>query len=171
MILTLEQKHILKNMLFALLIQIAAILVVYVLPVNCNFRWIEIYLVSLILPVCSYILGIGNIARLRFFDKTLSNPVLCVNSYKLNIMKQYLSNTHEQLFLALISYLFLSISLPTNRLYMVLCFSLFFIIGRICFAKGYVNGASGRSFGFALTFYSNVAAFLVGVGLLIKNIL
>lgn len=171
MILSLEQRCIFKNMLLALSLVIGIVIAVWQFPLNWQISRVEICLLALILPTCSYVIGIGRIAVLRFIDESVSNPLLASNNLKLNSFKQYLSNTHEQLFLAIIVYFLLSASLPLERVYLVIILSLCFSGGRILFARGYRCGAAGRSLGFALTFYSNVVGFLLGVVVLIKNVL
>lgn len=165
-----EQAIILKNMLCALTITMCLVVLAWCFPFNWQLNRFETVLLALILPTFSYIIGIGRIASLRFFDDSVSNPLVAANNLRLNAFKQYLSNTHEQLFLALIVYLILSVTLPLPQLYLLLLFSLCFVIGRILFARGYMHGASGRSLGFALTFYSNVLGFILGVVLLIKAV-
>lgn len=168
--LSLEQRCILKNMLLALSLVIGVVIAVWQFPLNWQISRVETCLLALILPTCSYVIGIGRIAGLRFLDESLSNPLLASNNLKLNSFKQYLSNTHEQLFLAIIVYFLLSASLPLERIYLVIILSLCFSGGRILFARGYKYGASGRSLGFALTFYSNLVGFILGVVVLIKNV-
>lgn len=165
-----EQATILKHMFLALGITICLVALVWCFPLNWKLGRLETVLLALILPTVSYIIGIGRIASLRFFDESVSNPLIAANNFKLNAFKQYLSNTHEQLFLAVVVYLILSVTLPAQQLYLLLLFSLCFVIGRILFARGYTNGASGRSLGFALTFYSNVLGFILGSVLLVKMI-
>lgn len=168
--LSIEQNKILKNMILAMFIAILLVILAFTFPIRLQIGRIEYYLLALSLPTLSYIVGIGRIAGLRFFDESVSNPLVMAENIRLNIMKQYLSNTHEQLFLAVIIYLLLSWNLPVDSIYLVLLFSLCFVFGRILFANGYISGASGRSLGFALTFYSNVVGFIIGFVFLVKNI-
>ena len=164
------QQIILRHMLIAVLIVLSLVVFSWYIPLNLPFSRLYIFLLALILPLFSYIIGIVRIAGLRFFDESVSNPLIVTNNEKLNAFKQYLSNTHEQIFLAVVAYVVLSITLPSPQLYLLLLFSLCFTIGRILFARGYTHGASGRSLGFALTFYSNVIGFVLGVAWLIKAI-
>lgn len=166
-----EQTTILKHMLLALVITLCLVVLTLCFPFDWQLSRFETFLLALILPTFSYIIGIGRIASLRFFDENVSNPLVAANNLRLNAFKQYLSNTHEQLFLALIVYSILSFTLPVQQLYLILLFSLCFGVGRILFACGYTHGASGRSLGFALTFYSNVLGFILGVVLLIKAVI
>jgi uncharacterized membrane protein YecN with MAPEG domain len=169
--LSVEQREILRNMLFAMLIALILAVVSILYPLNNHLNRVESYLLALILPTCSYVIGIGRIASLRFFDESVSNPLLAADNIKLNTLKQYLSNTHEQLFLALIAYALLSWTLPIEHIYLVFLFSVCFVLGRLLFANGYSHGAGGRSLGFALTFYSNVIGFVIGLVFLLKNII
>lgn len=171
MMLSVEQRRILRNMLLAMLIALILAAISAFYPVSWHLSRIQSYLLALVLPTCSYILAIGKIASLRFFDESVSNPLIAIDNLRLNTMKQYLSNTHEQLFLAVIVYALLSWSLPLEHIYLVLLFSLCFVAGRILFVKGYSRGAAGRSLGFALTFYSNVVSFLIGLLFIFKSVI
>ena len=169
--LSVEQSKIIRSMLIALLTALFAAAVAIIFPVNWHLRRIESYLLALVLPSCSYVIGIGRIASLRFFDESVSNPLLATDNIKLNRLKQYLSNTHEQLFLAVIVYALLSWSLAIEHIYLVFLFSVCFVLGRLLFANGYSRGAGGRSLGFALTFYSNLVGFVIGLVFLVKSII
>lgn len=166
-----EQSKILRSMLLALLTALLVTAVAIVFPFNWQLGRVESYLFALILPTCSYVICIGRIASLRFFDESVSNPLLALDNIKLNTLKQYLSNTHEQLFLAVIAYALLSWTLPIEHIYLVFLFSVCFVLGRLLFANGYSRGAGGRSLGFALTFYSNIVGFVIGLVFLLKNII
>lgn len=166
-----EQSKIIKSMLLAVLIALLAAVAAIVFPVKWYLGRVESYLLALIFPTCSYVIGIGRIASLRFFDESVSNPLLAADNIKLNTLKQFLSNTHEQLFLAVIAYALLSWSLPIEHIYLVFLFSVCFVLGRLLFANGYSCGAGGRSLGFALTFYSNVVGFVIGLVFLIKSVI
>ena len=166
-----EQSKILRSMLLALLTALLVTAVAIVFPVNWQLGRVESYLLALVLPTCSYVIGIGRIASLRFFDESVSNPLLAADNIKLNTLKQYLSNTHEQLFLSVIAYALLSWTLPIEHIYLVFLFSVCFVLGRLLFANGYSSGAGGRSLGFALTFYSNVVGFVIGLVFLLKSII
>lgn len=168
--LTHEQQIIGKNMLIALVIVLSLALFSLFFSVRLLTARVDNYLLALILPTCSYVIGIGRIAGLRFFDEAVSNPLVAADNVQLNILKQYLSNTHEQLFLALIVYALLTWSLPLEHIYLTLLFSCCFVIGRILFVSGYKDGAAGRSLGFALTFYSNIVGLLIGIVFLLKSI-
>lgn len=166
-----EQQIIRKNMLTALGIVLSlaflALFVSYQIIINRTTT----LLLALILPTCSYVFGIGRIASLRFFDESVSNPLFAGENLQLNVLKQYLSNTHEQLFLALIVYALLAWSLPLAHTYLTLLLSCCFVLGRILFVRGYKDGAAGRSLGFALTFYSNVIGLVIGIGFLLYNVI
>jgi uncharacterized membrane protein YecN with MAPEG domain len=166
-----EQSKIIRSMLLAVLTALLAAAVAIFFPLNWHLGRVESYLLALTLPTCSYVIGIGRIASLRFFDESVSNPLLAADNIKLNTLKQYLSNTHEQLFLAVIAYALLSWSLPIKHIYLVFLFSVCFVLGRLLFANGYSRGAGGRSLGFALTFYSSIVGFVIGLVFLIKSVI
>ena len=167
--LSVEQKKILRRMILAMLISLATVLFVWVFPFNWRLNRLSCYFLALVLPTFSYIIGIGRIASLRFFDDSVSNPLLATKNAQLDILKQYLSNTHEQLFLAVIVYALLSWYLPLEHIYLVLLLSCCFTIGRVFFASGYSQGAHGRSLGFALTFYSTIVGFITSLIYLFRS--
>lgn len=164
-----EQRKILRNMLLAMLLALVLTVIAVICPVSWHLSRVQSYFLALILPTCSYMVGIGRIASLRFFDESVSNPLLAANNLRLNIMKQYLSNTHEQLFFAVIVYALLSWFLPLEHIYLALLLSVCFVVGRLLFISGYSRGAGARSLGFALTFYSSLVGFLVGLVFLSKS--
>ncbi len=166
-----EQRKILWNMLLAMLIALVLAVISAMYPVAWHLSRLQNYFLALVLPTCSYVMGIGRIASLRFFDESVSNPLVAADNLRLNIMKQYLNNTHEQLFFAVIVYALLSWGLPLEHIYLALLFSICFIVGRLLFANGYKHGAGARSLGFALTFYSNVIGFLIGLFFLFRSII
>lgn len=166
-----EQRKILRNMLLAMLIALILVAISAMYPVGWRLSRIQYYFLALILPTCSYVIGIARIASLRFFDESVSNPLIAAENLRLSIMKQYLNNTHEQLFFAVIVYALLSWGLPLEHIYLVLLFSICFIVGRLLFANGYSHGAGARSLGFALTFYSSVVGLVIGLVLLIKSVI
>lgn len=166
-----EQQIIRKNMLTALGIVLSLAFVALFVSYQIIINRTTTLLLALILPTCSYVFGIGRIASLRFFDESVSNPLFAGENLQLNVLKQYLSNTHEQLFLALIVYALLAWSLPLAHTYLTLLLSCCFVLGRILFVRGYKDGAAGRSLGFALTFYSNVIGLVIGIGFLLYNVI
>jgi hypothetical protein len=107
---------------------------------------------------------IGAVANTRFFSREdIDGAGLMVESPRIQVRRAVLTNTHEQLTLALPVYTGLALTLPVDRLALPLILSAAFVIGRILFALGYRAGATARSFGFALTMYPTVA----GLGVLI----
>ena len=85
-----EQRKILWNMLLAMLIALVLAVISAMYPVAWHLSRLQNYFLALVLPTCSYVMGIGRIASLRFFDESVSNPLVAADNLRLNIMKQYL---------------------------------------------------------------------------------
>ena len=67
------QQIILRHMLIAVLIVLSLVVFSWYIPLNLPFSRLYIFLLALILPIFSYIIGIVRIAGLRFFDESVSN--------------------------------------------------------------------------------------------------
>ncbi|MEE7545919.1 MAPEG family protein, partial [Xanthomonas sp. Kuri4-1] len=72
------------------------------------------------------------------------------------LLQTLIQNTLEQLAIALPAYTAWSILAPDPLVHLAPASSILFLCGRIFFFFGYRHGASGRAFGFALTFYPTV---------------
>ena len=79
-----------------------------------------------------------------------------------------LQNTLEQTVLSLPVHLALATLLPILWLGLIPMLVLLFGIGRAAFWHGYAYGAARRAFGFGLTFYPTVAAYVLSVGLIVQ---
>ncbi len=80
-----------------------------------------------------------------------------------------LANTLEQAVVAAPAQVALATLLPGQALALIPMLAALFVAGRLAFAAGYARGAPGRAFGFGLTFYPTVAAYLVAFVLIVSR--
>jgi hypothetical protein len=107
--------------------------------------------------------AIANVARLRFFSREdIGGSAGMTASRSVRNAGAVLQNTLEQVVLAALVYLALAAVLarPTP---LIVALTVLFSLGRLLFWIGYSNGAPGRAFGFALTFYPSAFSLLVAV--------
>jgi len=98
--------------------------------------------------------AIGALARHRFFTpEDIDGSGLTEGSVTAKRLQSVLQNTLEQTVLALIVYGGFALLAPAQFLGALPAAALLFWIGRALFWRGYGQGAGGRAFGFALTFY------------------
>jgi len=114
----------------------------------------------LLVPGFTLIVGIGAAANRRFFvpDAIDGNPE--TGNRALDINLRYNRNTLEQTVLAAIAWIGLALVLPEARLALIPELAIAFAIGRALFWLGYLAAPWARAFGFALTFYPTVAAYI-----------
>lgn len=104
--------------------------------------------------------GIANVARLRFFSaKDIAGSGGQQASDEVRIANAILENSFEQAVLAIVTHLIVAATFAGSTPLIAALASLF-AVGRLLFWRGYKRGASGRAFGFALTFYPSVVALL-----------
>ena len=106
--------------------------------------------------------AIGHVAALRFespanIDAAASGSG---DSPRVVIAQAVLRNTLEQVVLAIPAYLALAWVVEGSGA-MVPMLAALFSVGRTLFWANYARGAAARAFGFALTFYSSVAALVI----------
>ncbi|MET3725147.1 MAPEG family protein [Sphingomonas trueperi] len=104
--------------------------------------------------------GIANVARLRFFsEQDIGGSGGQQASEQIRIGNAVLENSFEQAVLAIVTHLIVAATFVGSTPLIAALASLF-AVGRLLFWRGYKRGASGRAFGFALTFYPSVLALL-----------
>ncbi|WP_313536062.1 MAPEG family protein [Sphingomonas sp.] len=104
--------------------------------------------------------GIANVARLRFFsEQDIAGSGGQQASERVRIANAILENSFEQAVLAIVTHLIVAATFAGSTP-LVAALACLFAIGRLLFWTGYKRGASGRAFGFALTFYPSVVALL-----------
>lgn len=156
-----EQKSVFIYMLIGLIIAFIVVLVPLANPLLIYLNNILYIVIPLIIIGITYVFGIAHIAKMRFFDQAIINPLHEIENIKLLKAKQYLSNTLEQVVLATLVYILIFLIISLDSLYMITLLSIVFFIGRVLFFIGYDKGASRRALGFTLTFYPTVIAGLV----------
>ena len=114
----------------------------------------------LLVPGFTLLIGIGAVANRRFFLTDAIDGGEDFKSRGLDIALRYNRNTLEQVVLVVIAWPLLAVSLPAERVGMLAVLALLFGIGRAAFWLGYLYAPWARAFGFALTFYPTVAAYL-----------
>ena len=114
----------------------------------------------LLAPGLALFFGIVCTANLRFFDQEAIDGNRKPETKLLEVNLRYNQNTLEQAVLAVIAWLGLAITLPTEKLSIIPVMALLFFIGRILFFAGYLFSPVGRAVGFGLTFYPTIAAFV-----------
>ncbi len=104
--------------------------------------------------------GIANVARLRFFSaKDIAGSGAQQASDQVRIANAILENSFEQAVLAIVTHLIVAATFAGSTP-LIAALACLFAVGRLLFWTGYKRGASGRAFGFALTFYPSVLALL-----------
>jgi uncharacterized membrane protein len=114
----------------------------------------------LTVPGIALLVGIGFTANRRFFLADAIDGTQTPQSRALDIALRYNRNTLEQTVLAAIAWLGLALALPQARLALIPELAILFAAGRALFWLGYLYAPWARAFGFALTFYPTVAAYL-----------
>ncbi|MBB4859707.1 putative membrane protein YecN with MAPEG domain [Novosphingobium chloroacetimidivorans] len=110
---------------------------------------------------------IANVARLRFFsEQDIAGAGLVGGSDRVREAGAVAQNTLEQVVLAIATHAIVTAIIARSR-EMVLTMAALFVVGRVLFWSGYKRGASGRAFGFALTFYPSVLGLLASVAALL----
>ena len=104
---------------------------------------------------------VARLAAHRFFN---SQDMDCLPgttpSEQASTYQRMLQNTLEQSFLAVCAYLSWAMLASPASLSVLPAAAFLFAIGRMLFIVGYRRGATGRSLGFALTFYPTVLLFV-----------
>lgn len=105
---------------------------------------------------------IGHIGNKRYFhEDIIQGQAYDKPGNRLQIDKAVLQNTLEQTILAITVYGGLEAITPDLALLLLPGLVFLFLLGRLFFTICYAKGAHGRAFGFGLTFYPTVFAFVV----------
>jgi hypothetical protein len=118
----------------------------------------------LLVPGLCLLAGIGMVANRRFFLPDAIDGGGQTASRSLDINLRYNRNTLEQTVLVLIAWPLLALFLPVAQLGVLVLLAVLFGIGRVTFWLGYLYAPWARAFGFGLTFYPSVAAYLWLIG-------
>ncbi|GIX14746.1 MAG: hypothetical protein KatS3mg118_2705 [Paracoccaceae bacterium] len=113
---------------------------------------------TLILPALAVILPVARVAAARFFDPAIIDGADPPPGSAADAANRVLRNSAEQALLAALVWPALAVMLPPGSLGLVPALGCGFLFARLVFWAGYRRGAVARSFGFAASFYPNVAA-------------
>ncbi len=108
----------------------------------------------------TFLLGIGTVARQRFFSPEAIGGEESPRDHAIRINLRYVQNTTEQLLLAVVAHLALAALLPPAAMAVIPVLVACFVLARVTFWAGYHRSAPSRAFGFAATFYPTVAVYL-----------
>ena len=109
--------------------------------------------------------GVEAVAHERL-QSAAFDPLAGHETMRLRINKQYLQNTLEQAFIAVVAHLALATLVVGPALSLIPVAVLLFAIGRIAFLRGYPKGAGSRAFGMVVTMFPTVLAYLWAIGLI-----
>lgn len=102
--------------------------------------------------------AIANVARLRFFsERDIAGSSAETGSGAVREAGAILQNSLEQAVLAIVTHLIVAATFNQSTT-LIAALAGLFGVGRLLFWTGYKRGATGRAFGFALTFYPSVLA-------------
>ena len=120
-----------------------------------------------IVPLLWLLAAIVNVGNRRFLSRDdIQGAGFYPPSERLAIPVAILQNTLEQTVLAIGAHLVLATLLIGEELIILPLLALLFCIGRAVFWAGYGSGAGQRAFGFALTFFPTVIAYVLALLLL-----
>jgi hypothetical protein len=114
----------------------------------------------LLVPGFVLLAGVGVVSARRFFTADALDGTRTPQSNSLEINLRYNQNTLEQTMLVAIAWPLLALWLPAGQLGLIPVLAVLFGFGRAAFWIGYLIAPWARAFGFALTFYPTVAAFI-----------
>jgi hypothetical protein len=163
-----EQRGVLSGMIAALIVAIIGfIVVIFWNPMHLSQAEAPLEAIGALLKwdILLLIAVAGNIAiiaRHRFFTPAdIDGGGLTNGTERVRIFQATLQNTIEQTVLAFPIHLIWIVTMPRQWQSIVTLASMFFLIGRVFFWRGYASGAAARSFGFALTFYPSLLMLLL----------
>ena len=116
----------------------------------------ELFLPFLLCLVTPLLVAIMRVAKYRFFHGDVinaSSQLKNKSDQNLMVLQSILTNTVEQVVLAVCVYLCWLAMAPSEDMSAICIASLAFFLGRVLFFIGYKKGAGARSAGFILTFY------------------
>ena len=100
---------------------------------------------------------IARVGAIRYFSPAdIGGAASGTETKEIAVARAALQNTIEQSVLAIIAHSALALTLPANRMAVIIALVGLFVIGRIAYWFGYPKGAAVRAFGFALTFYPTI---------------
>jgi hypothetical protein len=107
-----------------------------------------------LLPILTLMVAIARVANHRFYTpEDIDGAGLTNGTPQARLQRAILQNTLEQAVLAVAAYAIWSVVVPYSWLPSIAVAALYFVAGRVLFARGYTRGAAGRATGFGLTAY------------------
>ena len=122
------------------------------------FALVPTVLTSFLAPGLVTVFMVGRLAQRRFFDDAIIDGDAFVPGSAADIDQRVLTNTIEQLVLALCIWPAAAVLLGGHGPGVIMCLGLGFAFARIAFWIGYHLSPPLRGFGFAATFYPTVFA-------------
>jgi MAPEG family len=105
-------------------------------------------------PALTLMIAVARVGNHRFYSpEDIDGSGLTRGTLQIQILRAVLQNTLEQTVLAIAAYMIWAVVMPRNWLWSIAMAALFFVAGRLLFARGYIRGAAGRAMGFGLTAY------------------
>ncbi len=163
MSLSIKQRGVVRGVLSAALVTVAAFAVVIVWPpsfllpaTGFSARLAFVLHVDLAIAACLAV-SIGALARHRFFTpEDIDGGGLTNATGTARTLQAVIQNTLEQSVLALLAHLAWTAAVPHGWMAVVPVATALFVLGRVLFWRGYAHGAPSRAIGFGLTFYPSV---------------
>lgn len=125
-----------------------------------------------LLIMAFFAFSVGYLARHRFQSpRDIGGAGLGPGSDHGQKLQAIVQNNHEQTSLAVMSHMVFAMIAPPSWLILIPIAVVQVLIGRILFWRRYAKGASARSLGFALSFYSSVAMLIVSGAILLGSII
>jgi MAPEG family len=107
-----------------------------------------------LVPVLTLMVSVASVGNHRFYTpEDIDGSGLTRGTPRIQVLRAVLQNTLEQTVLASAAYVLWAVVMPRSWLWSIAMAALFFVAGRIFFARGYTRGAPGRALGFGLTAY------------------
>lgn len=168
--LSVKQRGVVRGVVIAALVAVAAFAVVVVWPPSfllpaAGFaaRMAFVLHVDLAIAACLAV-SIGALARHRFFTpEDIDGGGLTNATGIARTLQAVIQNTLEQSVLALLAHLAWAATVPNRWMAVVPVATALFVLGRVQFWRGYANGAPSRAIGFGLTFYPSVLMIAVAI--------
>lgn len=158
-----KQRGVVRGVLSAALVTVAAFTVVIAWPPSsllpaADFAARMAFVVHVDLAVAACLaVTIGALARHRFFTpEDIDGGGLTNATGDARTLQAVIQNTLEQSVLAVLAHLAWAATVPRGWMAVVPVATVLFVLGRVLFWRGYAHGAPSRAIGFGLTFYPSV---------------
>jgi hypothetical protein len=171
-----EQRHVIRGVVLAIAASSVVLLAGYLFvpsPLHGTANVAERLALALRVDIVVFawlIAAVANVGTGRFFSRDdIQGAGFYPPSERIAVPVAILQNTLEQTVLAVGAHLILATMLMGQELILLPILALLFCVGRTAFWVGYRSGAGRRAFGFALTFYPTLMAYLLAIILMIRR--